>query len=85
MTLRPLNKMHTVKKEKESKHIKLVCTNYNILEALGSSQIKPAMVFSGRSCQNELMRSNNFGGKVPVTMCTEVEAQANNCENKASV
>ena len=30
------------------------------------------------------MRSNNFDVKVNVTMCTEVEAQANNCENKAS-
>ena len=43
------------------------------------------MVYLGRSCQNELMRSNNFYVKVPVTMCTEVEAQPNNCENKASV
>ena len=56
-----------------------------ILEALGSPRIKTAMVFLGRSCQNELMRSNNFDVKVPVTMCTKVEAQANNCENKASV
>ena len=31
------------------------------------------------------MRSNNFDVKVPVTMCTEEEAQVNNCENKASV
>ena len=29
------------------------------------------------------MRSNNFDVNVPVTMCTEVESQANNCENKA--
>ena len=31
------------------------------------------------------MRSSNFNVKVPLTMCTEVEAQANNCKNKASV
>ena len=30
------------------------------------------------------MRSNNFDVKVPVTICTEVEAQVNNCEDKAS-
>ena len=34
------------------------------------------MVFLGRSCQYELMRSNNFDVKVNVTMCTEVEALA---------
>ena len=39
--------------------------------------------FLGRSCQNKLMRPNNFDVNVPVTMCTEVEARANNCENKA--
>ena len=43
------------------------------------------MVFLGRSCQNTLMRSNNFDVNVPVGMCTEEEAQANNCENKASL
>ncbi len=31
------------------------------------------------------MRPNNFDVNVPVTMCHEVEAQANNCENKASL
>ena len=31
------------------------------------------------------MRLNNFDVKVPVTMYTDVEAQANNFENKASV
>ena len=55
------------------------------IEALGSSRIQLAIVFLDRSCQNELMRSNNFDIKVPVKMCTELEAQANNCENKASV
>ena len=55
-----------------------------LVEAVRSSRIQPARVFLGRSCQNELMRSNNFDAKVPVTMCTEVEAQANNCENKVS-
>ena len=38
-----------------------------------------------RSCLNELMRSNNFDVKVPLIMCTEVKAQANNCEAKASL
>ena len=50
-----------------------------------SSRIQPARVFLGRSCQNKLMRSNNFDVNIPVTMCTEVEARANNCENKASL
>ena len=31
------------------------------------------------------MRSNKFDVNIPVTMCIEVEAQANNCKNKASV
>ena len=31
------------------------------------------------------MRSNNFDVNAPVTMCHEVEGQANNCENKASL
>ena len=29
------------------------------------------------------MRSNKFEVNIPVTMCIEVEAQENNCENKA--
>ena len=31
------------------------------------------------------MRSNDFDVNAPVTMCHEVEGQANNCENKASL
>ena len=42
------------------------------------SQIKSARVFLGKSCQNELMRSNNFDVNVPVTIPTEVEAPAKN-------
>ena len=49
------------------------------------TRIYPAQPFLGRSCQNQLMRSNNFDVNVPVTMCHEVEAQANNCKNKASL
>ena len=36
------------------------------------------MVFLVRSCQNEIMRPNNFDVNVPVTMCTEVEARRKN-------
>ena len=43
-----------------------------------SSRIQPAMVFLDRSCQNELMRSNNFDVKVTVKKCTEVEALPKN-------
>ena len=36
------------------------------------------MVFLGRSCQNELMRSNNFVVKVARKKCSEVEALPKN-------
>ena len=41
--------------------------------------------FLGKSCQNELMRSNNSDVKVSGYNCYELEARANNCENKAPV
>ena len=47
------------------------------------TRIYPSQPFLGRSYQNKLMRSNNFEVNVPVIMCIEVEARANNCENKA--
>ena len=47
------------------------------------SRIYPTHPFLGRSCENELMMSINFDFNIPVTMCIEVEAWANNCENKA--
>ena len=49
-----------------------------LLEAVRSSRIQPVQPFLGRSCQNKLMRSNNFEVNVPVTMCIEVEALAKN-------
>ena len=49
-----------------------------IIEAVRSSRIQSAQPFLGRSCQNKLMRSNNFEVNVTVTMCIEVEAQAKN-------
>ena len=52
---------------------------------LRSSQSKSFQRFLVRSCQIELMRSNNFVVTVPGKKCSEVEAQANNYENKASV
>ena len=55
------------------------------LDDLRSSRIKSFQRFLVRSCQNELMRSNNFVVKVAGKKCSEVEAQANNYENKASV
>ena len=55
------------------------------LDDLRSSQIKSFQQYLVRSCQNELMRSNNFVVKVAGKKCSEVEAQANNYENKASV
>ena len=51
----------------------------------GSSRIKSFQQFLVRSCQNELMRSNNFVVKVAGKKCSEVAAQATNYENKASV
>ena len=56
-----------------------------LLDHTHPTRIYLAQPFLGRSCQNQLMRSNNFDVNVPVTMCHEVEAQANNCKNKASV
>ena len=56
-----------------------------IIDDLRSSRIKSFQRFLVRSCQNELMRSNNFVVKVAGKKCSEVEAQANNYENKASV
>ena len=41
-------------------------------------------LFLVRSCQNDLMRSNNFDVKVSGSKCTLVKAWANNCENKTS-
>ena len=41
--------------------------------------------FLGRSRQNEFMQSNNFHLQLYVSNCNEVEAWANNCENKASL
>ena len=35
-----------------------------------------------RSYQNKPMKSNYFDVNVPVPMCAQVEARANNCENK---
>ncbi len=55
------------------------------IDDLRSSRIKSFQRFLVRSCQNELMRSNNFVVKVAGKKCSEVEAQANNYENKASV
>ena len=49
-----------------------------ILEVVRLSRIQLAQPFLGRSCQNKLMRSNNFEVNVPVTMCIEVEALAKN-------
>ena len=55
------------------------------LDDLRSSKIKSFQRFLVRSCQNELIRSNNIVVKVAGKKCSEVEAQANNYENKASV
>ena len=41
--------------------------------------------FLGRSCQNEFMQSNNFHLQLHVSNCNEVEAWANNYENKGSL
>ena len=49
-----------------------------ILDHTHPTRIYPSQPFLGRSCQNKLMRSNNFEVNVPVTMCIEVEAQAKN-------
>ena len=49
-----------------------------LLDNVDPSRIYPAQPFLGRSCQNKLMRSNNFEVNVPVTMCIEVEALAKN-------
>ena len=54
-----------------------------VIDHAHPTRIYPSQPFLGKSCQNKLMRSNNFEVNVPVTMCIEVEAQANNCENKA--
>ena len=59
------------------------CSINYIVETTHPTRIYPSQPLLGRSCQNKLMRSNNFDVNVPVTMCTEVESQANNCENKA--
>ena len=56
--------------------------NY-LLDHAHPTRIYSSQPFLGGSYQNKLMRSNNFEVNVPVIMCIEVEAQANNCENKA--
>ena len=52
--------------------------SWYLLDHVHPTRIYPSQPFLGRSCQNKLMRSNNFEVNVPVTMCTEVEAQAKN-------
>ena len=49
-----------------------------ILEAPWLSLIQPAQWFLGRSCQNELMRWNDFELKVTVCWCYKLEALAKN-------
>ena len=49
-----------------------------ILDDLQSSRIKSFQQFLVRSCQNELMRSNNFVVKVAGKKCSEVEALPKN-------
>ena len=44
-----------------------------LLEGPRLSRIQPNQWFLGRSCQNELMRSNNFDLKYSTSMCREVE------------
>ena len=44
-----------------------------LLDDLRSSRIKSFQRFLVRSCQNELMRSNNFVVKVAGKKCSEVE------------
>ena len=53
-----------------------------LLEALGSSRVKLAMVLLGRSCQNELMSSNNFDVKVAVKKYTKVEVSGKQLRKK---
>ena len=48
------------------------------LDDLRSSRIKSFQRFLVRSCQNELMRSNNFVVKVAGKKCSEVEALPKN-------
>ena len=58
-------------------------TGYLVFFVLSRNQLAhPAFE---RSCQNEITRSNNFDLKVIASWCSEVEAQANNCKNNASV
>ena len=49
-----------------------------ILDDLQLSRIKSFQQFLVRSCQNELMRSNNFVVKVARKKCSEVEALPKN-------
>ena len=55
------------------------------IETTHPTRIYTSQPFLGRSCQNKLMRSNNFEVNIPVTMCIEVEARENNCENKMTL
>ena len=55
-----------------------ICDNC-AASSLQSPRIQPNQWFLDRSGQNELMRSNNFDIKIPGSLHTEVEAQANNC------
>ena len=48
------------------------------IDDLRSSRIKSFQRFLVRSCQNELMRSNNFVVKVAGKKCSEVEALPKN-------
>ena len=49
-----------------------------VLDDLRLSRIKSFQQFLVRSCQNELMRSNNFVVKVAGKKCSEVEALPKN-------
>ena len=54
------------------------CQNHCILDRRHPTRIYPSQPFLGRSCQNELMRSNNFDINFPGSLHTEVEALAKN-------
>ena len=66
-------------------HLGIYCMRMQILGYSTFLRIELGKRFLGRLCQNEFMQSNNFHLQPHVSNCNEVEARANNYENKGSL